>query len=622
MVEPTLSEKLKERKLPQWGFAYAAAAFVAYQAVEVMADPWNVSPTLRTAIHILLVLGLFVTLTVAWYHGREGRQHVTGTELVLLASLLLVGGATLTLVRQMNSRISLPPGFTVTSGDERAFPTGATGESLEDLIAATLGGEAGSFSASIAVLPVGNQTGDPAFDTLCSGITDELIARLSSNAELKVIDQNSVQSLQGLDLTLTQVADTLGVDHVLEGDVYPFQESARLRVRLMEAQTDTPLWSNNYSLDLTNQLRAVEEVSDEVRDALLIEVPALRNIPSPFRSTESTGYVSYLAANRLLATRTRNGILRAIDAYRAAIALDSTFAPAFAGLSSAYALSITYRYRVDRDAFAAAGLSLKAADSAVALDPDLAEAYAARGYVSSLALAPASLVHADFARAMELQPNAPNVPAWYANLLVREGFYEQALAQARRAVELDPLSPARRTGVAYEALRARRHELADSQAQAAVSLAGDVILPLAIRAQALLLSGRASECLDLDLGPHAGIRALCLHIVGRQDEAEAIVDSLRSEVSSGEYPNPEFTAVIPAGDLAAYFAYTGQPDRALPWIDRAFTLSPSGIDPRVLESGLFDHLLQTPGHRRVVEQIRSGIWDRVLREEAEARLDL
>ena len=163
--------------------------------------------------------------------------------------------------------------------------------------------------------------------------------------------------------------------------------------------------------------------------------------------------------------------------------------------------------------------------------------------------------------------------------------------------------------------------LADSQAQAAVALQPDVMLPVGIRARALLLSDQAQECLDLDLGPHAGIRAMCLFTVGRVQEAAGIVDSLRVAVSSGEFPDPEFTPVIPAGDLAAYYAWTGDPEQALPWIERVFSLSPSGIDPRVLESGLFDHLFQERSHRGLVEQIRDRVWERVQREAAQSRLE-
>ena len=122
----------------------------------------------------------------------------------------------------------------------------------------------------------------------------------------------------------------------------------------------------------------------------------------------------------------------------------------------------------------------------------------------------------------------------------------------------------------------------------------------------------------MDLGPYEGIRAMCLHDVGRREEAEAIVDSLRTAIRSGQGLNSDFTAVIQSGDLASYFAWTGDPARALPWIHRAFALSPSGIDPRVLESGLFDDLQENRVYRREVEDIRSRIWARVQREEAEA----
>jgi hypothetical protein len=364
-------------------------------------------------------------------------------------------------------------------------------------------------------------------------------------------------------------------------------------------------------------MRAVEEISAEVSAALLEEVPTV-SARGFSRSTDSPGYVAYLLGSRLLNTRTRDGLVRAIEEFETAIGHDSTFALAYSGLSSAYALSITYRYAIGVDGYAAAGLALIAAEEAVRLDPDLADAFAARGYIKSVALAPAQTTLEDFSRALDLQPNLPNVRAWYANLLVREGYEDQALAEAQRAVQLDPLSPARRTGLAFEALRARAYDLAIREARAAVTLGPEVMLPRSIQALALLLSGRAEECLEMDLGPYAGIKAVCLHDVGRFDQAAAIVDSLRMVVQSGSRAHPEFSNVIPAGDLAAYLAWTGSPEQAMAWVYRAFSLSPSGIDPRVLESGLFERLLANGELRREVLEIKERIWSRVQRQTAEA----
>jgi TolB-like protein len=544
----------------------------------------------------------------------------------LFVVVLVMGYSAFQIVRARGNDVSLPPGFSITTGEDSGpaagpEPSGRRSQSLADLIAATVSTDSSSFQASIAILPLVNRTGDSLLDTLGNGITEEVITRLSRIRGLKVISLLSVQEMEGLDLTVDEVADTLGVDHLLQGTAFPYQDAARIEVRLLEVAGESEIWSNDYSLDRTNQMRAVEEISNEVSAALMEGVPSL-SLRSPFQNSESSGYVEYLAGTRLINSRTWNGILRAIEAFQSAIEQDSTLAPAFAGLSSAYALSITYRYDIGVDAYAAAGLALSAASKAVELDPDLAEGYAARGYISSVALAPAQPVLEDFSRALDLQPNAPNVPAWYANLLVREGYYDQALVMARRAVSLDPLSPARRTGLAYEALRAKDYGLAIQEARTARSLSAEVILPRSIQALALLLSGRAEECLDLDLGPHAGLRAICLHDVGRFDQAEAITDSLRVVLRSGRHVHPGVTNVIAAGDLAAYLAWTGSPDRAMHWIHRAYAMSPSGIDPRVLNSGVFEQVLANAEMRREVSGIQDRIWARVQRELTEGEFEL
>jgi TolB-like protein len=521
---------------------------------------------------------------------------------------------------------SLPAGFAITSGGDSGRQAGGEtpGQGVRpigNLITATPTGESGRFQASLAVLPLENRTGDTLLDTIGTGMTEELTTRLTGVRGLKVIALQSVRELEGLDLTLEEVADTLGVDHLLQGAAFPYQDAARLMFRLVRVKENADVWSNDYSLDRTNQMRAVEEISNEVSAALLEEAPAVSSRRAS-QSTESPGYVTYLAGTRLLNSRTREGLLGAIDAFRSAIQKDSTLALAYAGLSSAYALSVTYRYDIGLDGFASAGLALAAANEAVRLDPNLAEAFAARGYISSVALAPAQMVLEDFQHALDLQPNAPNVPAWYANLLVREGYYDQALEYASRAVDLDPLSPARRTGLAYEALRAREYELAIDEARYARRMSSEVMLPRSIQALALLLSGRADECLELDLGPHAGLRAICLHDLGLIEQAEAITDSLRAALRAGEQVHPEFTNVIPAGDLAAYLAWTGSPGRAMHWIYRAYSMSPSGVDPRVLNSGVFENVLTNGSMRREVSGIQERIWARVQREVLDAEFDL
>lgn len=624
MSDQPLLQRVLQRKLLPWTLAYLAGAFLLYQGIEILDQSFPLSPLIYHASHILLILGFLLTVVLAWHHGPAGPQRVTGKELMLLAGVLAAGGTAMVLLRNVEAEVALPPGFTITPAGEGGGQEVESGrspgegrEALGDLIAATFPEEGDQFEASLAILPLENLAGLPALDTLASGMTDELITRLSRIRGLKVISRQSVQELEGLDLTPDEVADTLDVDHLLMGTALSTADGANVEIRLVQIPEDDTLWLSQYQLGHASREIVLEEITNQVGAALLVDVPAL-TLEGDFRTTESPGYVAYLAGSQLLNTRTRDGVIRAIETFRTAIGLDNRLALAYAGLSSAYALSITYRYQIGLDAYAAAGLALRAADAAVEMDPELAEAYAARGYISSIALAPAQIVGADFATALDIQPNAPNVAAWYANLLIREGYYDQALAEAQRAVELDPLSSPRRTGLAYEALRARDYGLAIEQARIAQTLESEVMLPRSIHAQALLLSGRAEECLQMDLGPYEGIRAVCLHDVGRREEAAEIVDSLRVAVQSARGLHPDFTAAIQSGDLATYFAWAGDPARALPWIHRAYALSPSGIDPRVLESGLFDNLQENRVYRREIEDIRSRIWARVQREEAEA----
>jgi len=98
MPTSSLLQRLKERKLGQWALAYLAGAFVVFQGVEVVAEPWGISPAFQRGIHILLFVGLFITLVLAWYHGEKGRQRVSGPELLMVAALLVVAGVALSVL--------------------------------------------------------------------------------------------------------------------------------------------------------------------------------------------------------------------------------------------------------------------------------------------------------------------------------------------------------------------------------------------------------------------------------------------------------------------------------------------------------------------------------------------
>ncbi|MCZ6918595.1 MAG: protein kinase [Gemmatimonadetes bacterium] len=468
------------------------------------------------------------------------------------------------------------------------------------------------YEDSVAVLPFEKIGGDEEFEHLRDGLMYEITSRLAQFGRLKVTARTSVMALANLGLTAGQLADSFGVRYLVEGSVQPSGNRVRVSAQLIEARSETILWSGQYEREFTDVLDVQEDIADEVSAALLSTVAAAR--PGGGSRRHSPGHSAYLEGRDLLAQRTPQAFAAAIEAFEEAIRLDSLYARAYSGLASVYALSVTYRYRIGANANEAAGTALAMADTAIALNARLAAAYSARGYASSIALAPTDSVRRDFERAMALQPNSPDGPAWWGHLLVREGRFSEALATARRAVRLDPFAASRRISLAYEALRDRRYPLVVEQTRAARRFAPQLLLPRELGARAMLMSGRADDCAAMELGPHAGLVATCLHELGRVAEARRIVDSLETRLRAGEQLDTLFTNVVAAQDLASFYGWIGDVDGALDWLAEAYAQSPSGVDLRTIESGMFDKVRNDARFDAELERLRKDIWPRVSAE--------
>ena len=478
------------------------------------------------------------------------------------------------------------------------------------------------YEDSVAVLPFVQVGGGDEFKHLSQGLTYEITSQLAQFGRLKVTARTSVMALAGTGLTAPQMADSFGVRYLLEGSVQPSGGQVRVTAELVEARTGTILWSDQYQRELTDVLMVQKYIAREVSNALLSTVSGeqrLAEVEAESEAEHSLAHHSYIEGRDLLAKRTPEALHRAMDLFEAAVRIDSTYAPPYAALASAYALSVTYRYRVGSDAYEAAGTALAMADRAIELDPDLASAYSARGYAASFTLAPMEDVRADFDRALELRPNSPDGPAWLGHLLVREGRFDEALRSARRAVRLDPMAASRRISLSYEALRDRRYRVVLEETQIARRLSPTLYLPRELRGIALLLNGRAEECAQLDLGPYEVLRATCLHAMGQETEAAQIVDSLETLLRAGQQVETLFTNVIAAQGLAGYYAWLGDADGTLEWIIVAYELSPSGVDLRTIESGLFDKVRSDSRFSERLAELRAGIWPRVSQERRLAR---
>ncbi|MBS0284584.1 MAG: hypothetical protein JSS15_09205, partial [Proteobacteria bacterium] len=160
---------LKQRKLVQWALAYIAAAFALLQGIDIVANKFNWPDSLERIFILALAVGFFVTLVLAWYHGERGAQRVSGTELLILALLLAIGGGLLWHFAPMSPKATMATSVAATpSAPVTAIP-----------------------AKSIAVLPFTNESGKADEQFFSDGLSDDLITALSQFAGLKVISRNS-----------------------------------------------------------------------------------------------------------------------------------------------------------------------------------------------------------------------------------------------------------------------------------------------------------------------------------------------------------------------------------------------------------------------------------------------
>ncbi|NNM07030.1 MAG: hypothetical protein HKO65_18190, partial [Gemmatimonadetes bacterium] len=345
-----LGERLKQRKVVQRGLAYLAGAFVVFQAVEVMAEPWGISPSIQRTIHVLLLTGFFVQLVIAWYHGEKGRQQVSGPELLILATLMVIAGGVLKALggRPDSANIVGGPGI----GDR----------------------------PSIAVLPCENMSPDPNDEHLASGLHDEILLKLQKISSLLSIGRTSVLQFSEAPPAVNEIAAALGVRHVGECSVRKEGDRIRLTFQLLDGETGGQVWANNYDRDLTvgNLLDIESDIAQQVAQAIgAVLTPEERAEIDAVPTENLAAYEAYLRPiSAEFQGYDEDDLRYLVRMYQRAVELDPGFGLAYAKLARAH--SEMYWFTFDRSEERRM-VAQEALDSAMALAPDHAEVHLAAG---------------------------------------------------------------------------------------------------------------------------------------------------------------------------------------------------------------------------------------------------
>ena len=315
---------------------------------------------------------------------------------------------------------------------------------------------------SIAVLPLENLSHDPDNVYFAEGMQDEILARLSKIADLKVISRTSTQKYKSAPDNLREIAKQLGVGNVLEGSVQRSGDAVRVNVQLINALNDTHLWGDVYERKLTDIFAVESDIAKTIADTLQAKLTgAEMQLIAAQPTTDLTAYELYLEGRSLWSKRGGENLRQAIGFYEQAIARDPKYALAYTGLAEAYVLLPAYTATAPQDAYPAAKA---AALKALQLDDKLAEAHTALGLLLCWGDLDMAASISEFQRAIALNPNYATAHHWYGNgPLVALGRFEEAIAEGKRAVELDPLSPIINADLGQHLYIGRRYDEAIAQ---------------------------------------------------------------------------------------------------------------------------------------------------------------
>ena len=322
---------------------------------------------------------------------------------------------------------------------------------------------------SVAVLPFANVSADPSMEYLSDGITEGVIDRLSGLPNVKVISRTSAFRYKQRDIEPQKVAKELGVDALVTGRVVQRGDDLSVSAELVDAREDKQLWGEQYSRKLADVLTIQQEIATAISGNLrvrLTQEEKTRLAKSP--ATNPEAYQLYLKgryhANQTTAAEVKKGIAY----FQQAIDKDPGYALAYAGLADSYTvLGGGYMYVPPSDSFPKAKA---AARKALELDDTLAEAHAALAYAVLFADWDWPSTEREFKRAIELNPNSALSHSRYAECLKTRLRFNESMAEAQRAQELDPLSPDIVSELGVVHFMARRYDASIVQFQKALDL--------------------------------------------------------------------------------------------------------------------------------------------------------
>jgi TolB-like protein/Tfp pilus assembly protein PilF/class 3 adenylate cyclase len=405
---------------------------------------------------------------------------------------------------------------------------------------------------SIAVLPFENLSEEKTNAYFAEGIQDEILTRLAKIADLKVISRTSTQKYKSAPDNLREIAQQLGVATILEGSVQKAGDEVRITVQLIRALSDSHLWAETYDRKLLDTFGVESEVAQKIASSLKAKLTGFEQRAIAAQPTANPeAYQLYLKGRFFWNKRTGEDLKTALDYFQKAVAADPNYANAYAGEADACLLIPLFSAGTPKEYFPKAKA---AAQHAIELDETSAEGHAALGQLLSFDL-DFTGSEKEFQRAIELNPNYATAHHWYGNtFLANVGRFDEAIAEGKRAVELDPLSLIINADLGSTLMWARRFDEAIAQQRRTLALDGNFYYAHWNLGEALYYKGDVAGAIaeyekarSLEEDPETlGLLGQAYAKTGRKEEALKILAEL-NEVARRDYVRPELFAIIYIG---------------------------------------------------------------------------
>lgn len=553
-------EQLRERNIWRAAVAYPAAAFVFLEAVEFFVDNYRFDERFLTIALILFVGALPIALVWNWCHGQPGAQQIGKAQawsyVALSATTLFVAGWYWT-----ETPYSEPTIF------EQSGP---------------------SYKVSIAVLPFKTSDDDSEIDYLCDGIAESLIHMLSAAQDLKVISRVSAFRLRDKISQPMEVGRLLGVDNVLSGQLERQDENLIVRVTLVDTRDGRELWGDRIMQPMTEILELEDRIAADIAAALRLRLPTRASYAGGTQSVDPLAYRHYHQGRFLAHGSTADEIDLGLAHLREAIKLEPSFAPAYAAIADA---TIVKAFFSTSPISEIVGEAQTAAQSAIALNPDLPEAYSALASIRLFFEYDWTGSEEAFQKAISLGPTSSTAYYRYANLLTALGRFDEAVRMAEEAIDRDPIATGALHALGFAKLLSGDFEGAVAAFGDAIEVRPDWTWGYIKKSLAHALMGERAEALALAAQVEEmtagwgsaflqGWLAWVYSVTGEEERLNQVVERINRGIEEKRVEDPFGVAIT-------YLAI-GEHSMALDWIEETVNgHSPNAVFWKV---GAADHM--------------------------------